>query len=88
MWPVDEQKGRGMRGRGGYIFFVGGPLLLLLPACASPQQRRETAAWKLICANAPHRLGQSIDQQEQRAMTEAEAWPLSVAEVDAVCARR
>lgn len=62
-----------------------GSLCLLLIGCATAQQRREAAAWAIICERAPHAAGHSYDGLEQRAMNVVHGWSLSVEAVDARC---
>lgn len=57
------------------------PLLLLTGCATTPQQ----VAWATICSRAPHRPGQAIGQDEQRAMDVVDGWALSVEELDARC---
>lgn len=55
-----------------------------LDAESATQQR----AWDTICDYAPHVGGQEIGVLEQRAMTQVDAWDMSVEAVDAYCVTR
>ena len=60
--------------------------LMALLGCATPQQRAEAHAWRVICAEAPHALGQRLEAREQKAMAVVDPqWRLSVEAVDTRC---